>query len=83
MYTCSLPACQHYCPWQQPCSVPECDCALWPLQVRLEEAGLSVPAAQLSKFIKFCSDNYDKPQYVGKLPSVLFMEENNSFVVCT
>ncbi len=58
-------------------------CAMRLLQVRLEEEGLSVPAAQLTKFIKFCSDNYDKPQYMGKLPPVLFMEENNTFVVCT
>lgn len=33
--------------------------------------------------LQFCSDNYDKPQFKGKLPAVLYMEDSNSFVVCT
>lgn len=52
-------------------------------QSRLRDSGLDVAESQLVTFLQFCSDNYDKPGFRGKLPSVLYVEESNSFVVCT
>jgi hypothetical protein len=36
----------------------------------------------LEAFLAFASDNFDKPQYKGTLPPVLFMPEEHAFVVC-
>jgi hypothetical protein len=51
--------------------------------MRLDAAGLSIREDDLITLLIYCSDNYDKPAYKGKLPAVLFMEESKSFVVCT
>lgn len=59
--------------------VPVCVC----LQTRVEQAGLSLTLDALIDFLKFCSDNYERPEFKGNLPAVLYLEDTRSFVVCT
>lgn len=58
-----------------------CVCVLV-LQLRLDQSGLSLTEASLIEFLKFCSNNYDKPEHQGKLPALLYIEDTKSFVVC-
>lgn len=58
-----------------------CVCAV--LQSRLADQSLVIPEPRLIAFLKFCSENYDRAGYKGKLPAVLYVEDAKAFVICT
>lgn len=39
-----------------------------------------VEEAQLVRFLRFCSDHYDKPNYLGRLPAVQYDADARTFV---
>lgn len=54
-----------------------------PPQHVLEGQGLQITLDALLRFLKFSSDNYERPDFRGKLPPVQVDGDNKSFVVCS
>jgi len=52
------------------------------LQHVLQGRGYQISEPALIEFLQHCHKNYDKPEFLGKLPAIMYSEEDKTFIVC-
>eukprot|EP00967_Tisochrysis_lutea_P032642 scaffold38609_cov21-Tisochrysis_lutea.AAC.1 len=48
----------------------------------LQGRGYQISEPALIEFLQHCHKNYDKPEFLGKLPAIMYSEEDKTFIVC-